>query len=400
MEKKVSLKLTVDGADDGKKKVLDLKSAFLGLIETTKVASRYAKDWSDRTDKLVTATRLMTATFGDLTPQITKFTNELATMTGIPEYSLRSKSTLFGTMAESLGMATDNAEKFSEELTKMSTKLSMIYNLNFEDVSQMLQNVIQGKGTSFASKLGMVVNAKTMQNTLDELGISAQVDSLNTAEQAILRYLTVQRQLESAEIDYSEVVNNVAYQKQQLTYQVERLKTALGNALYPVLQSLLPILNAVLIVVTNIVTLLGTFMGFKLDNNIGDISSSLTEGTNAWGGYAGAIQKANTQLRSFDKLNNLKTPTPTTSSGIGVPGVNQGLLDAMDEYNEKMFSVSDKAKDLAEQMMKILGFHKEFNTQTREWEWKWGGLKATIKGVKDWFDDLNPKVQAFIELLL
>jgi hypothetical protein len=294
-------------------------------------------------------------------------------------------------LSESLGLTDDNAVTLSKNLTTLTTKLSMLYNYDFNKMSTMLQEAIQGKGTTLATNTGLLVNENTMQNTLSALGIDAKVSSLNTAETAILRYLTVQNQLTNAEIDYGQVVNSVAWQKQILTNQVERLKTALGNALYPILQKILPVLNAILMVITEIINMFATFLGFDISSSVGNISSSVSAGTDDWDDYASSVQKATIQLRGFDKLNNIKTPTSTDTSTSGL-GVSSDLLKALNDADNTLLNMKNKATEIRDKIMEWLGFTKDVND-----EWQWSG-STLLKNIYDWWSNIHSIGKLFIAL--
>lgn len=355
----------------------NLQLAFQKFALSVQTGVSAVKNFSDYSDKLISSTRILNTTFGSATKEVEKFVNSMSEMTGLDETSLINRTALFGQMATSLGVAGDNAIALSKNLTTVATKMSLLYNYDFNEMSQMLQNVMQGKSTTFGSKIGVVVNENTMQNTLSSLGLDLKANALNTAETAILRYLTVQKQLTSAEIDYEKVVNSVAWQKQMLTSQVERLKTALGNALYPVLQKLLPIFNAILMVLTELVNMLATFLGFDMDS----INTSVENGSISWGSYADNMEKATKQLRSFDKLNNIKTPT-SSSSGGGM-GINQGLLDAMSKYDDQMLSVKNKATDIRNKIMEWLGFTQEIDPLTGDIVWKLKDGYTNFEKIRD-----------------
>lgn len=389
MAKEISKKLTFN-SNPAIKQLKALKSNVTSITTTMLSLTKIVLKATDYTDKYASSLRILYSVFGNATNEAKAFINSMADMTGLDETSLTRKVAMFGQMATSLGVAGDNAIKLSTGLTTVATKLSMLYNYDFDEMAQMLQNVMQGKSTTFGSNIGAVINQNTMQNTLGSLGIDKKVSSLNTAEQAILRYLTVQKQLSNEEIRYGEIVNQVAWQKQVLTAQITRLKTALSNALYPILEKILPILNGILMVLTELINKVAKLFGFKADK----LTTSIENGAISWDNYGTAVSNATKSLRGFDKLNNIQTPT--TSGVGGNMGIDSGLLSALTDTDTMMLNIKNKATEIRDSIMDTLGFHKELNMETGEWEWKYDGIGATIKGLWEWFKKLNPYAKTFV----
>lgn len=119
----------------------------------------------------------------------------------------------------------------------------------------------------------------------------------------------------------------------------------------------MPILNAILIVITNIVNIFAGLLGYT-----GDVAQSVSAGAKGWEDYGNSIEKAqskaNKSLRSFDKLNNITTPSASTTSG-GTGGINKDLYKAMQDTNREMLEISNKAQKIAESIMEWLGFTKK-----------------------------------------
>jgi hypothetical protein len=390
MAKEVGRKIKLD-AEEAIKNVKSLTNQVAKAYTLVSKLSKGVGNLTNYTDKLISSTRLLQTTFGDASDEAERFVANMSEMTGLNEASVTNTIALFKQLSESLGLTDDNAVTLSKNLTTLTTKLSMLYNYDFNKMSTMLQEAIQGKGTTLATNTGLLVNENTMQNTLSALGIDAKVSSLNTAETAILRYLTVQNQLTNAEIDYGQVVNSVAWQKQILTNQVERLKTALGNALYPILQKILPVLNAILMVITEIINMFATFLGFDISSSVGNISSSVSAGTDDWDDYASSVQKATIQLRGFDKLNNIKTPTSTDTSTSGL-GVSSDLLKALNDADNTLLNMKNKATEIRDKIMEWLGFTKDVND-----EWQWSG-STLLKNIYDWWSNIHSIGKLFIAL--
>lgn len=337
------------------------------------------KKITDETDKLAVNQRLLGTTFGKSVDSVTKYANALADMTGIAESDIYKQTALFGQTANSLGLAAETAELYSRNLTTLSSKLSMLYNIDFGSASKALRDAAKGESSTLATLTGIIVKNTTLKDELYRIGIDREISSLNNAESAILQYITVSRQMQNTDMATAQAVNSVAWQKQLLAEQVKRLATAIGKVLYPVLQAILPVFNAILMVITNIIEIFARLIGYKGDtvNTMQSISSGFDSIGNS---ASGAAKKMNTSLRSFDKLNNIKTPTDTTYSGGGGFGIDAGLLDEFGKMNQEMLNISNRATEIADKIMEWLGFAKDVNGEWEFSEVKLGTLVGILVG--------------------
>ena len=180
----------------------------------------------------------------------------------------------------------------------------------------------------------------------------------------------------------------------------------------PILAKILPYLNAILMVLTEIINLIASLFGFKLDDYdyFAGTADSVLDLEDALGGAtsnANSLKKALAGLRGFDKLNVIRTPNEGSGGGgagggtigSGISGdILKAFNDAYDEYQKKLEKVRMKAVQIRDSIMKTLGFHRELNKETMEWEWKYDGVQATIKGLWKWWKNLNGVAKAFISL--
>ena len=374
VQAEIDITAKTDGAKQAKKALQDVSKTFKALLGNIASIATKVKTITDQTDKLVTSQKLLGTTFGNSAKQIKTYANNLATMTGLNESGVYKQSVLFGQVANSLGIADENAIKYTKSLTALSAKLATVYNIDFEQAAKSLVDAAKGESSTLTTLTGIVVKQESLQNTLMSLGIDRQVSSLNAAEQAMLQYITVAKQMASANGVVADSVNSVAWQKQMLSQQVTRLSTAFGQLLYPILQKILPILNAILMVVTNIITAIAKLIGFN-----SDMSSSLNSNTEDMNNFGASIENAansaKKSLRGFDKLNNITTPS---DGGAGASGggltIDPTLQGAFDSMQQKLENIKNKAVEISENIMDWLGFTKNANG---EWEW----TNVTLGGV-------------------
>lgn len=331
------------------------------------------------TDRLVTTTKLLSTTFGENAKEIKDFANNLSNITGLSEAGIYKQNVLFGQVASSLGIANENAIAYTKSLTSLSAKLAMVYNIDFESAAKSLVDAAKGESSTLTTLTGIVIKNQSLQNTLYSIGINKQVSDLNSAEQAMLQYIAVARQMTSANDVVASSVNSVAWQKQMLSQQIKRLATAFGELLYPILQKILPILNGILMVITNIITVIARLIGYN-----GKATESISVGTKNWNNYGASITEASKaaskSLRGFDKLNNITTPSSSSSGGgIGL-GIDPKLQGEFDALQTKMENIKNKATEIADSIMKWLGFSKDVNGEWKFTNFTFGTLIGLLIG--------------------
>lgn len=366
------------GVDKLTKSMVSLKSSVLlttnNLIRLTKKLSQI----TDVSNDYITSTRLLKTTLGDATGEATKFISRLSDMSGISTATLNKQTAKFVQLGESLSFSNDQAEKFSENLSILSTKLSMLYNTDYETMANALQKAVQGSQVTLKSKTGISINDMSMQATLNANAIDREVSSLNDAEKALVRYATILRQVTSDTSVYQDAVNSLAWQKQMLSSSVKKLASAVGQVLTPVMTQLYIVLNAVILAVTEIVKMIGQLIGVtvNLDSSVGSASAGYNDLGKSIGKAAGAAKKS---LRGFDKLNNITTPSAGGGAGGAGLGIDESLLGLLSDVDENFLNIRNKATEIRDRILEWFGLGENKNLD--EFKRKLGIIAQVIEGI-------------------
>lgn len=339
------------------------------------------------TDKYITSQKVLSQTFNNSTKSLNEYINRLSYMTGISETNISKTTAWFGQMATSLGADTEMAKDFSMALDTLSAKMSMLYNIDYEAAAKSLLDAVKGESSTLTSLTGIIVKTQSLQNTLNQVGLNVEASTLNGINLAMAEYITVANAINSTNKEMQETVNDVAWQKRVLTQQIQRLSNAFGNLLYPIVKAILPYLNAILIVLTEIINTVAKLVGWS-----GDVSTSVEGASTSFNNLEKSIQKASNAskgLRGFDKLNNITTPTSSTGAG-GVGGVSPELYGAFEKASQQLLDIRNKAQDVAEKIMDWLGFTKDVNG-----EWEFNTIKL-LKNIYNWWSKLNTLAKIFV----
>ena len=118
-----------------------------------------------------------------------------------------------------------------------------------------------------------------------------------------------------------------------------------------------------MMVINELLKMVAELFGFEVNNQPVNISASVGADDLAddLGTASGKAKELKNQLMGFDEINNI-TLDSDTSSGSGNSngiGIDQRLLDAMEEYDNLMDKVSNKATEIRDKMLAWLGFERD-----------------------------------------
>lgn len=397
VEIKASIKKATDEIENFGKELQKAQRQMTLMISKLKSVGQIIQKITGYTDDYITALRLMNMTFDGSADAASKFVKNMSEMTGLDEATLTEQISLFKQLGDSFNMSDEYATKFAESLTDLSAKLAILYNKDYQTMATTLQRAIQGTQTTLKSMTGIEVTDAAQQFILTSNGINKTVSSLNDAEKAIVNYAAILRQVTSDNNVYADAVNSVAWQKQMLTAQVKRLGAALGGVLYPILQRILPVLNAILMVLTEIIKIFGSFLGFSVES-ASNINSTADSYKNLASGITSAGKAAKKQLRGFDKLNNITTPSAGGKAGGGALGIDKSILGLLDNVDQKFLNIKNKATEIRDKIMEWLGFTKILDENGNLIGWKYEGIKKTLSNIVEWWSKLNTKAKIFTAL--
>ena len=249
--------------------------------------------------------------------------------------------------------------------------------------------------TKPARRLGADITQSTLQTTLDQAGIDKKIADLSYAEKRLVIITSLLYQVQEATNDWGKTIESPANQTRILSEQWERLTRAIGNIFLPIVYKILPYVNAVLMVLTEIAKIIADIMakifGFKpedldfgagVGNSVDILGDSLDNTTKK----ADNLKKSMMGLRSFDKIINISTPKNNGSgAGTGGVGISSDIMNmankAMDNYNKKLENVRMKATKIRDNIMEWLGFTKQVDSKTGEVSFKFDHITSgTVLG--------------------
>lgn len=289
-----------------------------------------------------------------------RFIDKMTEMYGLDESWLTRTVGIFKQLANAMNVSAETGEKLSTLLTQMSLDISSLYNVDMERASSVLQSAMAGQTKPIRGLTGGDITQATLQTTLDTLGIEKAVSELSFAEKRLLIVISLTQQLNASIGDMGRTIESPANQMRVLNSQWERLSRAVGNLFMPILAEVLPYLNAIMMVLTEIVSLVAGLFGYKEGDfdYFAGTSDSVIELEDNLNGATDSAKKLKQGLRGFDKLNVINTPTASSVGASG--GLDADILDAFnsafDDYQNKLDEVQMKATRIRDAILDWLGF--------------------------------------------
>lgn len=290
-----------------------------------------------------------------------------------PEKTMQYQAT-FAQMASSMGDTSETALRLSNALTMIGADLASVRNMDFEDVWQDMASGLTGMSRAM-DKYGINIRNVNMQQELYNLGIDTSISKLSQADKTILRTIILLNNSKYAWADLSNTINQPANQIRMLQSNFASLGRTIGSLFIPILQTVLPYINAIVIAIQRMFAYIAKLLGIKLSNFVsstGGISVDTSNIADDMDNASDSIDTANKNAKklkktlsvlSFDELNQLNdnsdsgsTSNPSSGSGKGglghIKALDAALNDALSAYqkawDEAFKKMSNRANEMAD----------------------------------------------------
>lgn len=354
---------------------------------------------------------LVSVVFKGATDDIVAWSNELSSALGLNAYTLRKNAGVFYNIADALGVSNDNALRLSKGLVSLTGDMASFYNISDEEAMVKLRAGITGE-TEPLKQLGVVVDENTIKQTAYRLGIAQTGNELSNQEKVLARYMTILEQTGTAQGDLARTLDSPTNQLRILKSRIEQIATSLGAIFIPVLNAVLPYIQAFVVLIQRAVTAIGNMLGIV---GIKATSKGITETADAIGSVGGnadtaskgvaKLRKELLGLATFDEMNVLKAADSGAGSGGssgGGGGVGSGMNFEIPEYDMGLDGIQSQVDEiirkfdfLKTRLGEIMGslFESDmFQQYIGLWSKMWGDFKVE-------FDIWSPIIGASVKKL-
>ena len=316
------------------------------------VMSNWVKESNDYVENL----NLFTVAMGEYAEESKAYAEEVRAAMGIDPSEWMRNQGVFMQMASGFGVVTDKAALMSKNLTQLGYDISSFYNISIEESMQKLQSGLAGEIESLR-RLGYAIDVASLEQVALNHGITESVNAMTQAEKAQLRYVAIMEQSTNAMGDMARTIQTPANAMRILNQQITQLSRALGNLLIPLLQQVIPWVQAFVEVITEAIQALAVLFGFELPtidySGLDGVSAGASEAEDAIGGATNAAKEMKRELLGIDELTILE---PNASSGaggaggVGGAGGDLGLelpdYDFLDGLTDQTNELKEAVKDL------------------------------------------------------
>lgn len=271
-------------------------------------------------------------TFGRGAAQIEEFAQSAVEAYGLSELAAKQYTGTMGAMLKSSGLTASAAQEMSMALTGLSGDIASFYNLSADLAFEKIRSGISGE-TEPLKQLGINMSVANLEAYALSKGITKSYNAMSQAEQVLLRYNYLLSVTTDAQGDFARTSGSFANQIRILQLNFDQLRIAVGNALIPIAQAVLPSINAIIAGLTKLARvfaqvtalLFGKSPEVKTTSGIAasagaaaDATDKLAESTAGAGSAAKQAEKdMKGVLASFDELNILASGAAGSVGGGG-----------------------------------------------------------------------------------
>ena len=304
-----------------------------------------------------------------------EFVKKMNKAYGIAEQATMNAQAVFKNMLSGLGNISDDvAYQISEAVTQMALDYASLYNVSFDEAFTKFQAALAGQVRPIRSVSGYDITQNTLQQIYEQLGGTKSVRSLSQTEKRLLSIYAIFQQMgESGALgDLTKTLDQFANQSRMIVGNWQTFTTWVGISMQYLLQQsgILIKINAALIVAGKLAQAFAYSLGYVDPDFALDWADNVNETSDA-------LENLTGKLLDFDKFRALNN-NETGALGLGI---DQKLLDALSGYSNFIDKANNRAQELADKWLSILGLVDENNDGVLDITYSVEQLKSALSSV-------------------
>ena len=227
----------------GDKASFVLKKAFLpavavlgGMAAAAVPAVKAASDLNEVMSK-------SSVIFGDAAKEVQKFGDTTAKSFGISKTEALNAASTFGIFGKAAGLTGSNLAKFSTDFTALASDLASFNNTSPEQAITAIGAALRGESEPIRN-YGVLLSDAVLKQEALALGIYDGVGALTSQQKVLAAQAAIYKQTTDAQGDFERTSGGLANQQRILSASIKDTQAAIGQALIPVVEAALPILNS------------------------------------------------------------------------------------------------------------------------------------------------------------
>lgn len=333
----------------------NIRTRTLALVHATRLITRVVTKAMSTYGNYVESLNLFKMAMGDAAEEAYEFAEKAQSLLGIDLTQWMQAQGVFNALAKGFGVAGDRAAIMSKNLTQLAYDISSFYNIDVDSAIEKVRSGFSGQIRPVRD-LGYDLSQARLEAIALSLGIDEEVKSMTQAEKSQLRYIALMTQLTEVQGDLSRTLDSPINQMRLLNAQVEQMLRSIGMTLLPILNKVLPYLNAIFRVIRMIADEIAAMFGYTLPRiSNGDWSSNISMGADELEedleDANGAAKELKNTLASFDQINLITSSSGGKGSGTGVSGSSALGNIELPQYDFLGDVTENKAQEIADKIM-------------------------------------------------
>lgn len=185
---------------------------------------------------------LVAVTFGKMTGEITKWSNNLSNSLGLNAYEVRKQAGVMYVMTKSMGLAEEQAFDLSKNISMLAYDMASFYNLDPTEAFDKLRAGLSGESEPL-KRLGIIVNETTIKTYAYTHGLAEQGKELTEQQKVLARYGVIMEATKEAQGDLARTIESPTNQLRVLKSSITMTVTELGMSLMPMMQSAMKVIK-------------------------------------------------------------------------------------------------------------------------------------------------------------
>lgn len=219
-----------------------MKKAFLpaiGALGALTTAAVPAVKAASDLNETVSKTNVI---FGAAAKEVLAFGDTTAKSMGISKTAALDAASTFGVFGKAAGLTGTQLATFSTDFTALAADLASFNNTTPEDAIVALGAALRGESEPIR-RYGVLLNDATLKQEALNLGIYDGSGALTAQQKVLAAQAAIYKQTGDAQGDFARTSNGLANQQRILSASLRDTQAAIGRALLPVVQAVLPLLT-------------------------------------------------------------------------------------------------------------------------------------------------------------
>jgi hypothetical protein len=201
-------------------------------------AVKLASDFNESMNKVDVA-------FKSSSQEVQAFAKNALTSFGIAEGTALDMAALFGDMATSMGLSTDESAKLSTSLVGLAGDLSSFKNIDIKEATTALNGIFTGE-TESLKRLGVIMTETNLKTFALSQGMTKQYDTMTQAEKVLLRYNYVMANTANAQGDFARTSDGAANQMRMFSESLKQVGAQFGQVILPYVTAAFKAMNSLM----------------------------------------------------------------------------------------------------------------------------------------------------------